>query len=120
MQSEGTIAALATAPAPGGVAIIRLSGERAVELLKKVFHSEEHPEQEPRKLVYGKITEPGSGVLLDQALAVYFKGPHSFTGEDVVELHVHGSPLLAQKILRLLYQHGARPAEPGEFSRRAF
>lgn len=120
MQRGKTITALATAPAPAGVAIIRISGERTKELLNTIFKSTQNPVEHPREMILGEVVDPEKAALLDQALGVFFPKPKSFTGEDQAELHLHGSPVLAGKILRLLYQHGAETAEPGEFTRRAF
>jgi len=115
-----TIAALATPPGEGGVAIIRLSGPQAPEFLQKIFKkfSSHSKEWNSHFLYLGKIYQQGQ--FLDEALAVWMKAPHSFTGEEVVELHIHGGRLLAKKVLELLYSLGARPAAPGEFSQRAF
>lgn len=115
-----TIAALATAPGAGGIGIIRISGPEALSLLNKVFlphiprrHYSSH------KLYYGTIVTH-DGQVLDEALAVYMQAPHTYTREDVVELHCHGSYLILQAILRSLFALGCRPAEPGEFTKRAF
>jgi tRNA modification GTPase len=115
-----TIAALATAPAPAGVAVIRMSGRDSSRILENCFRAKIDPLLHPRHLSLGQIFDHHSGDTLDTCLAVYMPGPHSFTGEDVVEIQLHGSPILAQRVLRLLYALGANPAEPGEFSRRAF
>ncbi|MCI5066282.1 tRNA uridine-5-carboxymethylaminomethyl(34) synthesis GTPase MnmE [bacterium] len=113
-----TIAALATAAAPAGVAIIRISGPDTAELLKKIFHSSLSLVENPRLLCYGSVVD--GETVLDRGLGVFMKGPQTFTGEDVGELHIHGSPLIAKQILERLYALGAVPAEPGEFSKRAF
>ena len=115
-----TIAALATAPAPAGVAVLRVSGPDSQAILKKVFQANRNPIESPRELVFGQLVNSADGRTLDHCLAVFMPGPHSFTGEDVCEFQLHGSPLLCQQVLRCLYASGARPAEPGEFSKRAF
>ncbi len=120
MRSHLTIVALATAPAPAGVAIVRVSGPASKALLDLVFKSSFFPTQEARKLFFGRIIDPLTNQTLDQGMAVFFKNPASFTGEDLFELHLHGSPVLAQKVLNVLLSHGATMAEPGEFTRRAF
>ena len=115
-----TIAAIATAPGTGGIGIIRISGPDALPLLHHVFiprtprsHYVSHT------LYYGTVIDR-AGQVLDEALAVYMRAPHTYTREDVVELHCHGSYLGLQTILRTLFEWGGRPAEPGEFTKRAF
>jgi tRNA modification GTPase len=121
MTSNDTICALATPAGTGGVAIIRVSGDRAitsVDQLVKTAVAGSIGECVPRMMV--PMVVSGGGTVVDRGLAVYFPNPHSYTGEDVVELHVHGSMVVVEVILDLLVQAGARPAEPGEFTRRAF
>lgn len=120
MTEVSTIAALTTAPAPAGIAIIRISGPATKTVLKSLFKSKRSPVDSPRMLIFGDLLDHRTGETIDHALAVYMPNPHSFTGEDVGEFQFHGSPLLAQKILRSLHSFGILPAEPGEFSRRAF
>ena len=115
-----TIAALATAPQSSGVAVIRISGQNSVNILKKVFKSNGNLTKFPRKMILGRFFDPNEGAVLDQCLAVYFPAHSSYTGEEQVELHAHGSTILTTKILRLLYENGASPAQPGEFTQRAF
>lgn len=121
MERDGdTIAALATAPAPAGVAVIRVSGEKAAAILSRFFRSERTPADAPRELIYGNVLDD-TGEAIDSGLAVFMPGPKSFTGEDVAEFQIHGSPVLAQKLLRALVSSGlVRMAEAGEFTRRAF
>ena len=115
-----TIAAIATAPGTGGIGIIRISGPEALPLLHKLFVP-----RKPRKhfishtLYYGTVINR-DGQVLDEALAVYMRPPHTYTREDVVELHCHGSSVVLQTILRTIFEWGGRPAEPGEFTKRAF
>lgn len=118
---EGTtIAALATAPAPAGVAVVRVSGPRAQLVLKAVFNGKKDPVRMPRTLVFGDILDFKSGGSIDKGLAVFMPGPWSFTGEDVAEFQFHGSPVLVQRVLRSLYAYGVLPAAAGEFTKRAF
>lgn len=116
-----TIAAIATAPGIGGIGIIRISGPEALPLLRQLFvphkpraHFSSH------KLYYGLVIAPSDGQVLDEALAVHMLAPHTYTREDIVELHCHGSYLVLQEILRNIFGLGARPAENGEFTKRAF
>ena len=120
MPELATIAALATAPAPAGLAVVRISGPATRVALKTLFQSSPSPVDDPRRLVFGKIIDFATNQEIDRALAVFMPGPKSYTGEDVGELQFHGSPLLVQKILRSLFAFGITSAEPGEFTRRAF
>ena len=109
------ISAIATAQGTGGVAIIRVSGDGALALAKKMFSRK--GEYEPNRMYAGRID---CGTLSDYGMCVYFKAPHSFTGEDTAEFHCHGGVEIARAVLRRTYDLGARPAEAGEFTRRAF
>ena len=118
-----TIAAIATAPGEGAVGIIRLSGPRALDLAREIFRTPQgdpFPGFSPRKLLHGRVTNPETGEVLDECLLAVMPGPHSYTGEDVAEIHGHGGPFSLRAILRLLIDRGASPAGPGEFTRRAF
>ena len=119
-MEETTIAALATAPAPAGVAVVRVSGPRARLALKAIFDGKRDPVRHPRTLVYGEILDFKTSAPIDKGLAVFMPAPWSFTGEDVVEFQFHGSPVLVQRVLRSLYAYGAIPAAAGEFTKRAF
>jgi tRNA modification GTPase len=115
-----TIAALATAPQPAGIAVVRVSGPRARTAIHAIFRGRNDPTDRPREMLYGKIIDAESHEEIDAALCVFMPGPHSFTGEDVAEFQFHGSPLLVEKVLRSLFACGMTPAEPGEFTKRAF
>ncbi len=118
MMSKNTIFALATAPAKSGVAIVRISGGATAPALARLTGI---ASPAPNLAKYCVIRNPLSGEVIDRGLALYFKAPHSFTGEDVVELHLHGSPAIIREILGVLSEiEGLRPAEAGEFTRRAF
>lgn len=115
-----TIAAIATAPGTGGIGIIRISGLDALSLLHKVFIPlKPRTQYTSHKLYYGTV-HGHDGQVLDEALAVYMRAPYTYTREDVVELQCHGSYLVLQEILRNICELGARPAEHGEFTKRAF
>ncbi len=120
MDTTTTIAALATSPAPAGLAVIRVSGPQSETALRALFRAKRSPVDHPREMVFGHLLDYKTGTDIDHALAVYMPGPHSYTGEDVAEFQFHGSPLLVQKMLRSLFAFGALPAEPGEFTKRAF
>ena len=114
-----TVAAVSTPRGKGGIAVIRISGKDAREILARVFRPvSAHPTQNPRKACLGGILD-GEGSEIDRGLATLFPAPASFTGEDVVELSCHGGILLTQKVLEAVFAAGARPAEAGEFTRRA-
>lgn len=120
MRQQATIAALATAPAPAGIAVIRVSGPLARKAISVVFKANRDPVSDPRRLIYGQLLDYKTGAIIDKALATYMPGPFSFTGEDIVEFQFHGSLLLVQRVLRSLFAFGISPAEPGEFTQRAF
>lgn len=113
-----TIAAIATPPGVGGVGIIRISGAHAVDVAGRVARGLD-PDTPSHQLILRRLVDARGGVL-DQALVVVMRGPRSFTGEDVVELHCHGGPVLLQMVLEAVLVAGARAAEAGEFTRRAF
>jgi tRNA modification GTPase len=119
---EDTIIAISTPPGAGGLGIVRVSGERALAVGRKLFHPRKKgPAGFPvRRVVLGSICEPGKGKILDEAFLTYFKAPHSYTTEDVVELSCHGSPVVLEEIVRLGVLAGARRAHPGEFTLRAY
>ncbi|MDX1975038.1 MAG: tRNA uridine-5-carboxymethylaminomethyl(34) synthesis GTPase MnmE [Rickettsiales bacterium] len=113
-----TIFALATAPAKSGVAVIRVSGGQATAALHALTGK---TKLAPNRASLCSLRHPQSKAIIDQALVLFFQGPKSFTGEDVVEFHTHGSLAIYQELLAALSQiNGLRPAEPGEFTRRAF
>ena len=122
MLDQLTICAIATSPGMGAIATIRLSGEKALEIADTVFKSpvsgKRLTEQKPNTLHFGSISD---GVeLIDEVVVAIFHAPHSFTGEDVIEITCHGSVYIQQRILQLLIGKGARMARPGEFTQRAF
>ena len=114
-----TIAALATPPLPSAIGIVRISGPRAKTLLETVFRTSSRRPLRPRHMHFGGIYVR-DGLRVDEGLAVWMPGPGSYTGEDTAELYCHGSPGIAAVILEALFAAGARQAEPGEFTRRAF
>ena len=117
---DDTISAIATALGVGSIGVIRLSGPDSLAIADRIFTGREKLGKEnARKLLYGHILDR-KGQPIDEVLAVYMPGPHSYTGEDVCEIQCHGGRQALQEILSLTYQAGARPAEPGEFTKRAF
>lgn len=119
MLYDDTIAAIATPPGEGGIAVVRVSGPGALALLGQVFEPARAGAWRPFRMRYGHVRGP-AGERVDEALAVFMRGPHSFTAEDVAEISCHGGPLVASRVLALALAHGARAAEPGEFTLRAF
>ena len=125
-----TIVAVATPPGEGGIGIVRLSGPRAVAIGRRIFSFSREPKRiESHRLYPGAVTIPGEGpgpapeggrTIVDRALFVAMPSPRSYTGEDVVELQCHGSPLLLMSLVEAAVSLGARPARPGEFTQRAF
>jgi tRNA modification GTPase len=113
-----TIVALSTPPGRSGIGVIRISGAHALEVLRTLLGAEaDNPT--PNLLRLRSLIDPDTGEALDEALVCFFKAPHSFTGEDIVELHCHGSPVLLRTIIDLTLKLGTRLADPGEFSLRA-
>lgn len=121
MTDRTTIAAISTPMGTGGVGIIRLSGENAAEIADKIFTAfsgKKLSDSEGYKAHYGRVFENGKPV--DEAICLVFRAPHSYTGENVVEINCHGGIFITKKILRLTLENGASPALPGEFTKRAF
>lgn len=121
ITEDTTIAAIATPPGPGGIGIIRISGSQALPILQKLF-SPAHSSSQfiSHKLHYGWIKNPESGATIDEVLAVYMAAPRTYTREDIVEIHCHGSYLVLEEILDQIVKLGACLAQPGEFTKRAF
>ncbi len=116
MREDGTIVALATPPGRAGVAILRLSGKNAVDIARRLCQKETF---KPRYATFTTLSNH-IGELMDKGIVIYFKAPHSFTGEDIIEIHAHGAPVLLDSIIQECVYLGARLAQPGEFSERAF
>ncbi len=114
-----TIVALATPPGVGAIGVIRLSGESAIHTVQKVFRGKDLTKQAGHTLHFGAIIGE-EGQVLDEALVAVFRAPHSYTGENSAEVSCHGSPFILQQVLELFIKKGARLAQPGEFTLRAF
>jgi tRNA modification GTPase len=122
-STEETIAAIATPPGPGGIGIIRISGPLALSIAQKIFRPRYKPSTpafDSHHMYYGFIHDPVSSTVIDEVLVVFMRAPHTYTREDVVEIQSHGSYLVLQEILGIIIAHGARLAQPGEFTKRAF
>ena len=118
-----TIAAIATAPGEAGIGIIRISGKNAIEVGDKIFKNKKQlslKQCEERKLNYGYAIDPKDGKKIDEVLMVYIKAPYTYTKEDIVEINCHGGNIPVRRILEVVLENGARLAERGEFTKRAF
>ena len=115
-----TIAAVATAPGEAAVAMVRISGPQCRQILSRIFRPFRKRRLEPWRLSHGRVVDPVDGGVIDEALAVLMPGPRSYTAEDLVEVHCHGGRLAPRGVLEVILRAGARPAEPGEFTLRAF
>ena len=121
MITEGTIMALSTASGAGAIAVIRLSGSEAIGLTESVFKARSGKllmNQKSHSIHLGDIIHQNT--VIDEVLVSVFKNPHSYTGEDVIEISCHGSPYIQQQIIKILIEQGAQTAKPGEFTLRAF
>ncbi len=118
---DTTIAAISTAMSNSGIGIVRMSGSEAVEIADRVYVSKSNKElskQKTHTIHYGYIADEGE--TIDEVLVMLMRGPHTYTGEDTVEINCHGGVFVMKRILEVLIKNGARPAEPGEFTKRAF
>lgn len=122
MYKEDTIAAVATPPGEGGIAIVRISGPDAEQIVGTIFYQNRGTvgRLKSHTLYHGKIRDPRSDAVLDEVLLTVMRKPRSYTGETVAEIHCHGGVFLVREILRVILSQGARHAEPGEFTKRAF
>lgn len=122
LATSGTIAAIATAivPQQGSVGIVRVSGTEAIAIAQNLFHAPGKQKWETHRILYGYIRHPQTQQLIDEALLLIMQAPRSFTREDVVEFHCHGGIMAVQQVLQLCIEQGARLAQPGEFTLRAF
>jgi tRNA modification GTPase len=120
MTSRDTIAAIATPPGIGGVGLIRISGPAAEGIARRLFRPMPHADFLSHHLYHGEIVSPETDTVLDEVLVAFLKGPRSYTGEDTLEISCHGGPLVLKTILEEVLRAGARPAERGEFTKRAF
>lgn len=123
MHIEDTIAAISTSPGHGGIGIVRLTGKEAIQITDKVFRSPKKKKVNntpSHRIIYGHIVDPLSNEIIDEVLVSIMKAPNTYTREDIVEINCHGGAVPVRRVLELLLQNGARLAEPGEFTQRAF
>src|SRR5690606_20666036 len=118
-----TIAAISTPMGEGAIAIVRLSGEEAVKISDKIFRSPSRKKLEEEKshtIHYGHLIDPSTNEVVEEVMVSLMRGPKTFTREDVVEINCHGGIVSVNRVLQLVLRNGARLAEPGEFTKRAF
>jgi tRNA modification GTPase len=123
MNNDDTIAAISTPPGKGGIGIVRISGDQAIELADRIFRASGGTKlsgSPSHRIHYGHIIDPSSNETVDEVLVSVMKAPRTYTREDTVEINCHGGPVPLRRVLELVINHGARLAEPGEFTRRAF
>jgi tRNA modification GTPase len=118
-MQEDTIVAVATPPGRGGIGVVRSSGKDSLEIVSRLIRLPKHPPEVQRSTL-GKFVDPETGKLLDEVVVTFYRGPHSYTGEDVVEISCHGSPVILRYLVECCLNLNARAAEPGEFAMRAF
>jgi tRNA modification GTPase len=119
MIKEDTIVAIATPPGRGGIGVVRLSGSNAIQIASGLVRLARIPPEVQRSTL-GKFADPLTGKVLDEVVLTFYRQPHSYTGEDVVEISCHGSPVILSYLVERCLKGGARAAEPGEFAMRAF
>lgn len=115
-----TIAAISTPIGEGAISIVRLSGDQAIEIVDQLFTGKNLNEVNSHTLHYGKLVDPKTDEMIDEVIVSVMRAPKTFTREDVVEINCHGGYIAVKKILEIVLEHGARLAEPGEFTKRAF
>ncbi|MDI3256697.1 MAG: tRNA uridine-5-carboxymethylaminomethyl(34) synthesis GTPase MnmE [Kyrpidia sp.] len=118
---EEIIAAVGTPMGEGGIAVVRISGRGCVQVVDRIFRGRRRLADVPsHRMIHGVVVDPENGETVDEVLVVRMQGPHSYTGEDTVEIHGHGGPVVVARVLDAVVRAGARMAEPGEFTKRAF
>lgn len=121
MKRDETICAISTPPGEAGIGIVRISGESSYPILKAIFRPKRRVRHfKSHRFYLGNIVDPTTKKIIDEVLVVYMRAPKTYTREDIVEIHSHGGYFIQQKILSLIIDQGARLAEPGEFTKRAF
>ena len=118
MNLDDTIVAIATPPGRGGIGVVRLAGPEARTIAYSMLRLKH--ELAAGRAVFGEVIEPATGERIDEAVVTFFAKPHSYTADDVIEISAHGAPVVLRHIVELATSRGARLAEPGEFTMRAF
>jgi tRNA modification GTPase len=120
MHLDDTIVAIATPPGRGGIGVVRLSGTEAANIAQPMLRLGHAADLQPNRVHFGELIDPATSDRIDEVVVTYFAKPHSYTTDDVVEISCHGSPVVLKHVLELAISRGARLAEPGEFTMRAF
>ncbi|HEY4961767.1 MAG TPA: tRNA uridine-5-carboxymethylaminomethyl(34) synthesis GTPase MnmE, partial [Terriglobales bacterium] len=120
MHLDDTIVAIATPPGRGGIGVVRLSGPEAVAIAQPMLRLSHVKELQPNRAHFGELIDPATGDRIDEVVVTFFAKPHSYTTDDVVEISCHGSPVVLRHVVEMALSLGARLAEPGEFTMRAF
>src|SRR5437588_2825641 len=118
MNLDDTIVAIATPPGRGGIGVVRIAGPEALKIACSMLRLKYSPI--PGSAIFGEVMEPATGERIDEAVITFFAKPHSYTADDVVEISAHGSPVVLRHIVEMATACGARLAEPGEVTMRAF
>src|SRR5664279_3024862 len=120
MHLDDTIVAIATPPGRGGIGVVRLSGAEARNIARPMLRLPHGHDLEPGRAHFGELIEPPTGERIDEVVVIYFAKPHSYTTDDIIEISAHGSPVVLRHVVQMALAQGARLAEPGEFTMRAF
>ena len=120
MHLDDTIVAIATPPGRGGIGVVRLSGPEATKIARPLLRLAHAEDFQPNRAHFGELIGPSTGERIDEVVVTFFPKPHSYTADDVVEISCHGSPVVLRHVVEMALATGARLAEPGEFTRRAF
>src|SRR5690625_4873312 len=115
-----TITAISTPVGEGAISIVRLSGDQSIDIINKIFTKKNLDDVASHTLHYGKIIHPTTNEMIDEVMVTVMRAPKTFTCEDVIEINCHGGHVAVKRILELALEQGARLAEPGEFTKRAF
>src|SRR5215469_5555948 len=118
MHLDDTIVAIATPPGRGGIGVVRLSGPEATSIAAPILRLPH--ELQPNRARFGELIDPETNARIDEVVVTWFAKPHSYTTDDVVEISCHGSPVVLRHVVEMALTRGARLAEPGEFTMRAF
>jgi len=120
MNLDDTIVAIATPPGRGGIGVVRLAGTESKSIASTMLHLAAGRTLEANRAVFAELIEGESGERIDEVVATFFAAPHSYTTDDIVEISCHGSPVVLRRVVEMAVEQGARLAEPGEFTQRAF
>src|SRR5450631_2195075 len=120
MHLDDTIVAIATPPGRGGIGVVRLSGPEATSIARPMLRLAHSEDLQPNRAHFAELIEPATSERIDEVVVTFFPNPHSYTTDDVVEISCHGSPVVLRHVVEMALARGARLAEPGEFTMRAF